>query len=130
MQNQVNPDTTQGKSSTTAAAEGVFGTKSQHLPSSGNTHDPEAHVKAFPVGTSFLPDPAKRVPLQWGVPVPLAIGPTRETCPPPATKLTPSQELREKVARAALACDAPSFDLGFDSLQNRPCAISSNRVFS
>jgi hypothetical protein len=87
---QVNPGTTQGKSSTTASAEGVFGKKLQHLPSSSNTHDSEAHVKAFPVGTSFLPDPAKRVPLQWGVPVPLAIGPTRETCPPPAAKLTPS----------------------------------------
>jgi hypothetical protein len=108
---QVNPGTTQGKSSTTASSEGDFGKKSQNLP------DPEAHVKAFPVGTSFLPEPAKRVSLQWGVPVPLAIGPTRETCPPPAAKLTPSQELREKVARAALACDAPGFDLGFDSPQ-------------
>jgi hypothetical protein len=97
----------------------------QNLPSSSNTHDSEAHVKAFPVGTSFLPDPAKRVPLQWGVPVSFAIGPTRETCPPPAAKLTPSQELKEKVARAALACDAPGFDLGFDSPQKPKKECSS-----
>jgi hypothetical protein len=40
--------------------------------------------------------------------------------------LTPSQEVREKLARAALACDAPGFDLGFDS-PKKPETESSSR---
>jgi hypothetical protein len=51
---QVNPDTTQSKSSTTVVAHGILGTNSQHLLSCG---------KATPVVIACLPDPAKRVPL-------------------------------------------------------------------
>jgi hypothetical protein len=131
------PQTTQSNSNATTTAKGVVGSKPQQLPASrvtrsSNTpareHMPRTagHSKANPVGTTCLPDSAKQAPLQCGVPVLPATGPTRETCPPPAAKLTPSQEVREKFARAALACDAPGFDLGFDS-PKKPETGSSSR---
>jgi hypothetical protein len=68
-----------------------------------------------PQATIHLLDPAKHVPLQWGVPLnkPQTL-PTRETCPPPVLELTLSQEIKGKIERANQACDAPSFDLGID----------------
>jgi hypothetical protein len=120
------PNTTQSNTNATTKEKGVVGSKPQQPPAtrvtrSSNTaareHMPHTvgRSKANPVGTKCFPDPAKRVPLQCGVPVLPATSPTRETCQPPGAKLTPSQEVREKLPREALACDAPDFDLGFDS---------------
>lgn len=72
--------------------------------------------KVLIASTPILPDPAKHVPLEWGVPLNRpATCPTRESYLPLAPKLTPSQEYKKERDMLARACDPPSFDLGFDS---------------
>lgn len=82
---------------------------------------------------------ANTLPLHTNLPTQKVTGPTRETCPPPVPKFVPlnditpmqnatsesrpppsarmdlSEETRLKWARAQEACDAPTFNIGFES---------------